>query len=82
MATKPKRPIHPDALNDAYKNNFDTLVKAISNGDVALLSCRDAKTNEFRAVVCAVMTDGTDKVFVPLAKLFDGNPYEELSPPV
>ena len=73
---------HPDALNDHYKTNFDTLVTAVSNGDVALLSCRDAKTNELRAVVCAVMTDGADKILVPLATLCDGNPYDELSPPV
>ena len=69
------------ALHQGDKKNFDTILNAAKNGDLALLECADAASGEKRSVVCAVNRDGTDFVFVPLAKLFIGNPYDELTPP-
>ena len=63
------------------RQNFETILNAAQNGDLALLECADAASGEKRSVVCAVNRDGTDFVFVPLAKLFIGNPYDELTPP-
>lgn len=31
--------------------------------------------------VCAVQQDNDELMFVPIAKLFDGNPYKEIAPP-
>lgn len=48
----------------------------------AKLECVDAASGEPRSVVCAVNRQGEEYFFVPLAKLFTGNPYDELSPPM
>lgn len=69
------------AIQAGHKNNFNTLMQAAGNKDLALMECTDKTTGKRVAVVCAVyVTDGVH-TFVPLAKLFDGNPYEELTPP-
>jgi hypothetical protein len=71
------------AIAKGYKANFETLLKAMSNGDALLMECKDAKTGKPVFVVCACYHDAKTEeiVTVPLAKLFDGNPYEELTPP-
>jgi len=64
-----------------YKNNFETMKHAFANGDVALMECTDVATGKPVITICAVQTDQEGCTFVPLAKMFDGNPYEELNPP-
>jgi hypothetical protein len=68
-------------IAEGYKNNFKTLCRAIRSGDVCLMECTDAATGNPAVVVCAVQRDGDSFEMVPFAKLFDGNPYEELLPP-
>ena len=68
-------------ISEGYKTNFDTLLRAVHSGDAALLECQDARTGAQAIVICAVQRDGEEYQFVPLARLFDGNPYEELNPP-
>lgn len=48
----PSRP-----LNDAERANFQTLLKAAENGDLALISGADAKTGEARAIIAAISFD-------------------------
>ena len=50
--------------------------------DLALLECIDSSSGEVRSVVCAVNRSGETFEFVPLAKLFAGDPYEEVMPPM
>ena len=64
-----------------YKANFKTLCDAIRNDDVCLMECTDAVTGKPVMVICAVQRDSDAFEMVPFAKLFDGNPYEELIPP-
>jgi hypothetical protein len=45
------------------------------------MECNDAKTGQPVVVVCAVQTEGGSFEMIPIAKMFDGNPYEELIPP-
>lgn len=48
-----------------------------------LVSCIDKKTQKPVAVICAVNRNKDDTLdMVPLAKMFDGNPYMELENPV
>jgi Family of unknown function (DUF6117) len=68
------------ALQKGDKKNFQTLLNAASNGHLALLECLDAASGETRSVVCAVNHVGEEYEFVPLAKLFTGNPYDEITP--
>lgn len=69
-------------INDANRQNFNTLVTAARNGDLALMECTDKKTGNPVYVLCAVNAD-PDGLYsmTPLAKLFDGNPYGEVEPP-
>lgn len=69
-------------ISDGYKHNFEMLCKAIKYKDAALIECQDAVTKEPVIVIAAMQqnNDGTITA-VPFAKMFDGNPYEELIPP-
>jgi len=70
------------AIADGYVTNFETLKQATLNNDVALLECVDAKTGKLVITVCAVdFEPNGEALFIPLAKMFDGDPYEELIPP-
>ena len=69
-------------LKKGYVANFETLKKAFDSGDVCLVSAQDSRTKEDRAVICMInRCEGGDIELVPAAKLFDGNPYEELVAP-
>jgi len=63
-----------------HKNNFETLKQAAANGDLALMECHCSATGNPVMVLCAVNRCQDEFVFVPVAKLFDGNPYEEVIP--
>jgi len=64
-----------------YKANFDTLLAAAGANDLALVECHDTATGRPVYTVCAVHTECGEIVITPIAKLFDGNPYEELTGP-
>lgn len=69
------------AIAKGYKANFETMKRAFAAGDVALMDCTDIVTGKPVIVVCATQREeGGDITFVPLAKMFDGNPYEEVLP--
>lgn len=61
--------------------NFETLKRAFAEGNAALLECTDAKTGEYRAVLCAVQRDGDDFLMIPFGNLCTTNPFDEYKPP-
>lgn len=69
-------------ITKGYRANFETLERAFKHGDVALMECTDAMTGKPVIAICAVNTVNGEYEFSPLAKMFDGNPYEELNPPI
>lgn len=70
------------AIAKGYKQNFETLRRACKNGDLALLETKDKSSGAIvYAVVACQHEDDGEITMVPLAKMFDGNPYDELSPP-
>jgi hypothetical protein len=69
------------SIPDHVSTNFDTLLRAASNGNLALMECTDAITGEPRYVICAVGREGTDYLFTPFGHLADGNPYDAYLPP-
>lgn len=71
-------------IPNGYRRNFETLQQAFANGDVALLECTDKHTQQPVMTICAVGFDARTEeyLFTPFARLFDGNPYEELGPPI
>ena len=69
-------------ISKGHKAYFETLLRADKNGEVCVMECTDAKTGETVIAVCAVGRDANgDFQMTPLAKMFNGNPYEELLPP-
>ena len=64
-----------------HSPNFETLRAAFQNNDVALLECQLKTTGEAVAVVVAVNRDVDEFTFVPIAMMFNGNPYQCLNPP-
>jgi hypothetical protein len=69
------------AIPDPVRTNFNTLLRAAGDGNLALMECLDAATREIRYVLCAVGYDRGDYVFTPFGHLADGNPYDAyLSP--
>jgi hypothetical protein len=48
------------SIPDHISTNFDTLLRAASDGNLALMECSDAVTGEPRYVICAVGREGTD----------------------
>jgi hypothetical protein len=69
------------SISKGYKANFQTLSRAFDNDRVCLMECTDKVTKKKVMVICAVQMVGEEYEMVPFAKLFDGNPYEELDPP-
>ena len=68
------------ALKRGDAANFETLRRAFQAGDVALVETTD-QTGRYIAVICAVNVDDRGIQMVPLARMFEGNPFEELVDP-
>ncbi|OOO27815.1 hypothetical protein BS627_03655 [Agrobacterium salinitolerans] len=69
------------AIPDRARTNFETLLRAASDGNLALMECLDASTREPRYVLCAVGRNGGEYVFTPFGHLADGDPYGAYLPP-
>ncbi|GFM31296.1 DUF6117 family protein [Novosphingobium sp. PY1] len=69
------------AIPEPYRRNFETLLRAAADGNLALLECRDAQTGVARYVVTAVGRDGDDYVMTPFGHLQEGNPFDAYLPP-
>jgi Family of unknown function (DUF6117) len=71
------------ALTQFHQASFKTIQRAFANSQVALLECTLRATGEKVAVICGVYPLGRgESVFIPLAQLFPGNPYDTIEPPV
>lgn len=70
-------------IQEGYKKNFQTLLRAAGNDDACIMECTDKASGKPVIVVCAVVQDpnSNEYIITPLAKMFDGNPYEEVLPP-
>ena len=69
------------AIPEAYRRNFDTLLRAAADGNLALLECTDAATSEPRYVICAVGWDKGEYVMTPFGHLQEANPFDAYQPP-
>lgn len=72
------------AIPEGHKANFHTMQQAAEHEQLALMECTRKADGEKIYVICAVNWYPGAKEeyeFIPLAKLFDGNPYDEVLPP-
>ena len=75
-------PDTPGKLPEHHKQWFTQLQKAATNGDLALMSCLDAKTMEQRSVITLVGHQDGDFVMTPIGHMTTSdNPYEAYLPP-
>ncbi|WP_199257907.1 DUF6117 family protein [Paracoccus binzhouensis] len=68
-------------IPDHIRANFQTLMRAAENDDLALMECSDAESGAPRYVICAVGRNGGEYLFTPFGHLAEGNPYEAYLPP-
>ena len=61
--------------------DFQTLMRAVENLDLALMDCSGAETSASRFVICAVGHDGGEYFFTPFGYPAERNPYEAYRPP-
>lgn len=68
---------------EPFKPNFLTLERAFKNDDVCLVACTDKATGQLVPTICMVNMhpDDGEIELVPVAKMFTGNPYDEVDPP-
>ena len=64
-----------------HKTNLETLKRAFADNAAALVECIDKATGKPVVVLCAIGQQGDEYVISPFARMFDGNPYDELNPP-
>lgn len=65
-----------------YIEVFETMMSAADHGDLALVRCKVKATGEDAyVIVITIDEDDGSCDMVPVARLFDGNPYEQLDPP-
>ncbi len=69
------------ALLPGHRISFNILLEAARNGDLALVESKDAKTGEYRAMICAISFDGREYFITPFGHLCNGDPYEEYIDP-
>ncbi len=69
------------AIPEPMSRNFQTLLRAAEDGNLALMECTDALSGVVRYVLAAVGRDGDAYVMTPFGHLAEGNPYEAYVPP-
>lgn len=72
---------HITPIPKGHRATLETIQRAARNGALAIVACTDKATKRPVTVLCAIGRENDDYVISPLAKLFDGNPYDELDPP-
>ena len=60
---------------------FDNVCAAAHEHALCLAECTDRRTGKKVNVICATSTEGGVVRMQPLARLFSGNPYNEVAPP-
>jgi hypothetical protein len=70
------------AIPEPHRRNFEMLLAAAGDGNLALMECTCAQTGEPRYVICAVGRGGNgDYLMTPFGHLCDDNPFDAYLPP-
>lgn len=69
------------AIPKGYQTNLNTIIEAAKADRLAILDCTDKATGK-QVIALIALGEGPEGYdLIPLAKMFDGNPYEEIDPP-
>ena len=69
------------ALSEAYRQHLEVIRHAADDNALAVLECTDRQSGLPVPTLVAVGRQNGEYIFYPLAKLFIGNPYDELLSP-
>lgn len=71
------------SIPKGHRMNLDTIIRAAKNGDLCLIECQERKTKKIVYILAAASSAEIEGEvdLVPLARMFEGNPYKELIPP-
>lgn len=73
----------PPKLRKGDRMNFDTLLRAASDGALALVSAIRKSDQRRVALVCAMQTNDDDTITpMPFAVMVEGNPFELFEDPI
>lgn len=70
-------------IEDRHKTYLETLGEGYKLGRLVLVECKEVSTGEPVVIVCACPEDEDPEVrtMYPVARLFKGEPTEEIEPP-
>ena len=69
------------ALTKKDKALFDQIKAAAKADQLVLMECEEIGTKKKVPVICSHWTEDGIHCFAPLARLFAGNPYNQVAPP-
>lgn len=72
------------AIEPHHKQNFEMLLRAAKNGDLALVDARDKETGETVRLIAAIQSPtepGGDYLIIPIAKMIEEDPFERFDGP-
>jgi hypothetical protein len=71
------------SIPDPVRANFQTLLRAAADDNLALVECSDPTTGEPRYVICAIQLEDDSYLMTPFGHLVsDQNPFDAYLPPV
>jgi hypothetical protein len=69
------------AISNKDKAAFECIKAGVEDGNLCLVECTEKETGKEITAVCGAIEIGDGSVmFIPVAKLFEGNPFEEIVP--
>lgn len=68
-------------LPTSDRANFDTISRAFSDGNAALVEVKRISDGTVVSAICAIGWEDGDYTITPFAILVDGNPFDLLLPP-
>lgn len=69
-------------MNAAIQNNFETLLRSVKANQLFVFECTDTKTGEKVPTLATIERHGEEFSLRPLARVFTGDPYQEIAPPL
>jgi len=69
------------AFTEAQKAAFECIKAGVEDKNLCLVECTDDRTGEDVVALCGAIEMGEGRtMFIPVAKMFDGNPFEQITP--
>lgn len=69
------------SISKKAKYTFDNIIEAGKEHRLCLAACDDRKTGRKAYVLCETYVENGVTHFNPVARLFNGNPHNEVTPP-